>query len=55
LTLETEKAYAAKIEVQGLEQGVLVGGDIEKIVRSIHLSAGCNPVRVVGVYRTMIR
>jgi len=55
LTLETEKAYAANIEVQGLEEDVLVVGDIEKIVRRIHLSAGCSHVRVIGVYRTMIR
>jgi len=53
--LETEKTYAANIEVQGLEEGVLVAGDIEKIVRRIHLSVGCSHVRVVGIYQTMIR
>jgi len=53
--LETEKAYAANIEVQGLEEVVLVGGDIETIVRRIHLSASGSPVRLVGVYPTLIR
>ena len=53
--LEAEKAYATNIEVQGLEESVLVGGDTEIIVRLVHPSAGCNRVRVVCVYRTLIK
>ena len=52
--LETEKAYTANIEVQGLEDGVLVGGDNKPIPR-IHLSASCILVRIEGIYQTLIR
>ena len=55
MTLETEKAYAANIEVQGLEGIVLGKGDAEKTSRLIHVSARCSPVRIVGIYRTLVR
>ena len=52
--LETEKAYTASIEVQGLEGLVLLGGDSEITVLPKD-SAGCSHVRVEGVCRTLIR
>ena len=55
MTLETEKVYAANIEVQGQEENVLGGGDPEKTGRLIQDSADCILVRVVGVYRTPVR
>ena len=55
MTLETEKAYGANIEVQGLEDIVLGGGDAEKTGRMIHDSTSYILVQVVGVYRTLVR
>ena len=54
MTLETERAYAASIEVQGLEDVILLGGDAEITVRRKD-SAGCSLVRFEGLYRTLIR
>ena len=54
MTLETEKAYDASMDGQGLEGSILLGGDGEITVLRKD-SAGCILVRVEGVYRTLIR
>ena len=54
MTLETEKAYSASMNGQGLEGAVLLGGDAEITIRRKD-SAGCILVLVEGVYRTLIR
>ena len=54
MTLETEKAYGASMDGQGLEGAVLLECDCEITVLRTD-SAGRSLVRVEGVYRALIR
>lgn len=55
LTLETQRTYAANIEIQVLEGTVLGGGNAEKASRPVQSSTSCRLVICVGIYQTLIR